>query len=65
MQGKIKLNVEELAIESFDTDQVAAESSNTAYTDCYVYTNCLGSCNLSCRPTECGACTYTCNYQCW
>ena len=64
MQTRIKLNVDELTIDSFPTNQVAAAVSNTAYTDCYVYTNCLGSCNLSCRATECGACTYTCNYQC-
>lgn len=63
MQGKIKLDIEELAIESFDTHQ-AVVASDPAYTEGYVYTNCLGSCNLSCRATECGACTYTCNYAC-
>lgn len=63
MQGKIKLNVEELAIDSFETDQVVA-ASDTVWTQCYLYTNCMGSCEVSCKPTECGACTYTCNYNC-
>ncbi len=63
MQSKLKLNLEDLAVDSFDTMRPAQKDGTVFGEQCTCYTNCTcpgcPTCDASCNGT-CGA---TCNGQ--
>ena len=62
---KMKLNVEALAVESFDTSGDAPKRGTVFGEQCTCYTNCTcpgcPTCDASCNGTCAGTCAYTCD----
>jgi hypothetical protein len=77
MRGKLKLNLEQLSVDSFDTTEAQTPKGTVFGEQCTCYTNCScpgcptcdascnGTCDASCNGT-CGAysCGGSCDYTC-
>ncbi len=69
MNSKLKLNLDELTVDSFDTTRPAAKQGTVFGEQCTCYTNCTcpgcptcyASCNGTCDATCAGTCAYTCD----
>jgi hypothetical protein len=66
MRTKLKLNLEELTVDSFDTADRAAENGTVFAEQCTCWTNCTcpgcPTCDASCNGTCAGQ--YTCDASC-
>jgi hypothetical protein len=74
MRTKLKLNLDQLAVDSFDTTTPAAKAGTVFGEQCTCYTNCTcpgcptcdascnGTCGASCNGTCGDSCDWTCNY---
>jgi hypothetical protein len=68
MRTKLKLNLDQLSVDSFDTTRPAAKAGTVFGEQCTCYTNCTCpgcyTCDASCNGT-CGAtCDASCNGTC-
>ncbi len=73
---KLKLNLEQLTVDSFDTTRPAAKQGTVFGEQCTCYTNCTcpgcptcdascnGTCDASCNGTCDASCNGTCNATC-
>lgn len=65
MRTKLKLNLDELAVDSFDTTKNEAKTGTVFGEQCTCYTNCscpgCPTCDASCN----GSCDYTCDVSCY
>lgn len=80
MQSKLKLKLEDLTVDSFDTTRSERPRGTVFGEQCTCYTNCtcpgcptcdascngscVASCNGSCDATCNGTCGYSCDYSC-
>jgi hypothetical protein len=77
MQSKLKLNLDELTVDSFDTTRSERPKGTVFGEQCTCYTNCTcpgcptcdascnGTCNGTCGENTCQAsCNGTCDYSC-
>jgi hypothetical protein len=77
MRSKLKLNLDELMVDSFDTTKPAAKQGTVFGEQCTCYTNCTcpgcptcdascnGTCGATCDASCYGTCgDYTCAYTC-
>jgi hypothetical protein len=72
--AKLKLNLDQLTVDSFDTADAAAEKGTVFGEQCTCYTNCtcpgcpscVATCDASCNGTCAGqhTCDYTCDHTC-
>jgi hypothetical protein len=60
MRAKLQLNLDQLAVDSFDTTKPAAKAGTVFAEQCTCYTNCTCPGCPSCDAT----CGNTCNYTC-
>jgi hypothetical protein len=78
MRAKLKLNLEDLSVDSFGTSDQKAEAGTVFAEQCTCWTNCTcpgcpscDTCQASCNGTcpgqaSCGqSCGYTCANTCW
>ncbi len=65
MQTKLKLNLEDLTVDSFDTTRPAQKQGTVFGEQCTCYTNCTcpgcPTCDASCNGTCGGTCANTCD----
>jgi hypothetical protein len=65
---KLKLNLDELTVDSFDTTRPAAKQGTVFGEQCTCYTNCTcpgcPTCYASCNGTCGGTCEASCNGTC-
>ncbi|WP_420128328.1 hypothetical protein [Longimicrobium sp.] len=68
MQAKLKLNLEDLAVDSFDTMRPAPKKGTVFGEQCTCYTQCTcpgcPTCDASCNGTCGGTCEASCNGTC-
>ena len=72
MRTKLKLNVEDLAVDSFDTSRAEDKKGTVFGEQCTCYTNCTcpgcytcdASCNGTCDASCNGTCDASCNGSC-
>jgi hypothetical protein len=68
MRGKLSLNLEDLAVESFDTTSPQKAKGTVFGEQCTCYTNCTcpgcPTCDASCNGTCGDTCPATCAYTC-
>ena len=68
MQSKLKLNLDDLTVESFDTSRRPEKRGTVFGEQCTCYTNCTcpgcPTCDASCGDTCDPSCAATCLYTC-
>jgi len=68
MRTKLKLNLDQLAVDSFDTTRSTAKAGTVFGEQCTCYTNCTcpgcPTCDASCKGTCDASCNGTCNASC-
>jgi hypothetical protein len=72
MRTKLKLNLDELTVDSFDTTKNEAKTGTVFGEQCTCYTNCTcpgcytcdASCNGTCNASCNGTCDVSCNGDC-
>jgi hypothetical protein len=73
MRTKLKLNLDQLSVDSFDTTKPAAKAGTVFGEQCTCYTNCTcpgcytcdASCNGTCDASCNGTCDASCNGTCY
>jgi hypothetical protein len=68
MRTKLKLDLDDLTVDSFDTSRPAPKSGTVFGEQCTCYTNCTcpgcPTCDASCNGTCGGTCEASCNGTC-
>src|SRR5690349_24996001 len=68
MQNKLKLNLDELSVDSFDTTRPERPKGTVFGEQCTCYTNCTcpgcPTCDASCNGTCVASCNGTCDASC-
>ncbi|HEX8317077.1 hypothetical protein [Longimicrobium sp.] len=68
MRTKLKLNLDELTVDSFDTTKNEAKTGTVFGEQCTCYTNCTcpgcPTCDASCNGTCDASCNGTCDASC-
>ena len=73
MSNKLKLNLDQLTVESFNTTRGGPKAGTVYGEQCTCYTNCTcpgcptcdASCNGTCGATCDASCNGTCDYSCY
>jgi hypothetical protein len=69
MRTKLKLNLDQLSVDSFDTTRPVAKAGTVFGEQCTCYTNCTcpgcPTCDTSCNGSCDGTCAASCNGTCY